>query len=126
MEKQSKELLEERIKAGIRNLDNLEDGTEAKATAIDGVTKLYKLKIDEAKAEQEQIEKEKNIELEKDRLCEEKKSRYCKLGMDAATLGVTLLFNAYFAVKGFKFEETGTFVSKTFRGLSKGFKFGRR
>lgn len=52
---------------------------------------------------------------------EEKKERYFKYGVEAGLGLLTLGFNWTWMKKGFKFEETGALVSKTFRDLTKGF-----
>jgi len=45
------------------------------------------------------------------------KDRYFKLGIAAAELLIPLMFYGIWMRKGFKFEETGTYTSTTFRGL---------
>ena len=53
----------------------------------------------------------------KEQLAEQVKDRYFKLGIAAAEIVLPLIFYATWMRKGFKFEETGTFTSTTFRGL---------
>ena len=53
----------------------------------------------------------------RDQLAEQVKDRYFKLGIAAAEIVLPLVFYATWMRKGFKFEETGTFTSTTFRGL---------
>ena len=45
---------------------------------------------------------------------ESKRMDYIKLGMDAASIVLPLMFYGHWMNKGMKFEETGTFTSKTF------------
>lgn len=45
---------------------------------------------------------------------ESKRMDYIKLGMDAASIVLPLIFYGHWMNKGMKFEETGTFTSKTF------------
>ena len=49
-EKTTEMLLEEQLKAGIKHIGDLQDGSEEKARQIDDVATLYKLKVEEAKA----------------------------------------------------------------------------
>lgn len=50
-------------------------------------------------------------------LNEQMKDRYFKVGIAAAELLIPLMFYGIWMRKGFKFEETGTYTSTTFRGL---------
>lgn len=50
------------------------------------------------------------------------KERYFRVGVAAAELMVPLIFYGIWMRKGFKFEETGTYTSKTFTGLINRFK----
>lgn len=90
---ESKKMLEKEIQAEITRLSTLTPGTKEHQDAIDELSKLYRLKIDEAN------------------------DRYFKLAADAANLIVPLIFYGVWMKRGFKFEETGTFTSTTFRGL---------
>lgn len=123
-----KELLSEEIAEEIRALSTLEAGSKEKSTAIDDLTKLYKLRIEENKSEWDADEKynhrvmedEANIrddELKQTQIAEQVKDRYFRLGIAAAELMIPLMFYGIWMKKGFKFEETGTYTSATFRGL---------
>lgn len=48
---ESKDLLEEAIVAGFEDLKNLQPGSEEQRAAVDDLVKLYRLKIDQNKAE---------------------------------------------------------------------------
>lgn len=48
---------------------------------------------------------------------ERAKDRYINLGMTAAGIVLPLVFNWVWMRRGFKFEETGTYTSATFRNL---------
>ncbi len=88
-----RKLLEEQIKTDILKLSTLEG--KDKMTAIDDLTKLYRLRIEE----------------------ESRKDRYFRLGVEAAGIILPLIFYGIWLKRGFKFEETGTFTSTTFRSL---------
>ena len=90
-----RKLLEEQIKTDILKLSTLEAGSKDKMTAIDDLTKLYRLRIEE----------------------ESRKDRYFRLGVEAAGIILPLIFYGIWLKRGFKFEETGTFTSTTFRSL---------
>lgn len=95
MNEDIRNLLEEEIKSGIKNLAFLPSGSEEKSTAIDDLTKLYKLRIEE----------------------ESRKDRFLRVGVEAAGIILPLIFYGIWLRRGFKFEETGTFTSTTFRNL---------
>lgn len=125
MDEEIKKLLDEEIKHSIQDLSNLPIGSDRTA-AVDDLTKLYKLKLEEGKT---RLNHEENIrkctfenDLNRDQLKEQTKDRYFKLGMDAAKLVLPLLFYAVWMRKGLKFEESGSFTSATFRGLINCFK----
>lgn len=146
-----KDLLSEEIKTQIQDLSKLDPGSEEKSKAINNLSTLYKLKIDETKMEldfdekqarrkmdnenrlkddaiKEQQLKDENSVRERDELirkeqsAEQVKDRYIKLGIAAAEIILPLIFYSKWMKKGFKFEETGTFTSTTFRGLFNRFK----
>lgn len=49
MGEENRSLLEEEIKAEIKRLGSLESGSQEHTTAVDSLTKLYKLKLEEEK-----------------------------------------------------------------------------
>ena len=123
-----KDLLNEEIAMEIQNLSELKAGSDEKSSAIDDLTKLYKLRIEENKSEWDVDEKydrrvmegeanTKDDELKQKQLEEQVKERYFRVGVAAAELMVPLIFYGIWMRKGFKFEETGTYTSKTFTGL---------
>ena len=123
MSKLSEEIAEE-----IQALSTLVAGSKEKSTAIDDLTKLYKLSIEESRSEWEADEKynrrvmedeanTRDDELKQTQIAEQVKDRYFRLGIAAAELMIPLMFYGIWMKKGFKFEETGTYTSTTFRGL---------
>lgn len=148
---QLKDLLSEEIKTQIQELSELSPGSAEKSKAVDDLATLYKLKIEETKTElefnekqarrkmdmenrlkddalKEQQLKDENSVRERDELIrkeqmkEQVKDRYIRLGIAAAEIILPLIFYSKWMKKGFKFEETGTFTSTTFRGLFNRFK----
>lgn len=123
-----KDLLNEEIMAEIQDLSELTTGSEEKSSAIDDLAKLYKLRIEENKSEWDADEKydrrmmegeakTKDDEFKHKQLDEQVKERYFRVGVAAAELMIPLMFYGIWMRKGFKFEETGTYTSKTFTGL---------
>jgi hypothetical protein len=148
---QLKDLLSEEIKTQIQDLSKLDPGSAEKSKAVDDLATLYKLKIDETKMEldfdekqarrkmdkenrlkddalkEQQLKDENSVRerdelIRKEQLAEQVKDRYIRLGIAAAEIILPLIFYSKWMKKGFKFEETGTFTSTTFRGLFNRFK----
>lgn len=137
MEENIKDLLSEEIGLEIRALSRLESGSKEKSTAIDDLTKLYKLRIEENKSEWEAeerynrrvMEQEANTrdnEVKHTQIAEQVRERYFRVGIAAAELIIPLMFYGIWMKKGFKFEETGTYTSTTFKGLFNRFRPTRK
>lgn len=128
MEENIKELLNEAIATEIQSLPGLANGSKEKSTAIEDLTKLYKLKIEENKSEWDADEKynrrimdeevnTRDDEVKHTQIAEQVKDRYFRVGIAVAELMIPLIFYGIWMKKGLKFEETGTYTSATFRGL---------
>lgn len=127
-ERDIEELLGEIIVAEIEAISELEPGSQEKSAAIDDLTKLYKLRIEENKSVwdadekyhnrvMEEKSKAQDDEIKRQQISENVKDRYFRVAIAGAELLVPLMFYGIWMRKGFKFEETGTFTSTTFKGL---------
>lgn len=114
---ETKELLNEVIISDIQKLSQLDSGSDEKSKAIEDLTKLYRLKIEETKTENEALETRAKSRMNKEQVSEQVKDRYFKAGIAVGELILPLIFYAVWMARGFKFEETGTFTSKVFMGL---------
>lgn len=107
--------LEEELYNELQALSTLNPGSEEYSAAVDGVTKLYKLKLEADRLEAEPATRQ-----------EEAKSRLisdaCKTGVDITKFLLQLSFCATWMAAAFKFEEEGTINSDTFRWLYKHFR----
>lgn len=132
-----KEMLDEVIQTELQNLNTIRSGDQDKSKAIDNIAVLYKLRIEEAKTEADAEDKRERRLMEQDahdydeqikrhQIKAESIDRYMKLGIAAAELTVPLIFYGVWMRKGFKFEETGTYTSKTFMNLFNRFKPTRK
>lgn len=121
MDEKIKELLDEEIKTELSELSSFDTGSKEKSEAIDSLIKLYKLRIEENRTELDYIDKINEHTLDEKfksvQMSEQVKDRYIKLGIAAAELVLPMIFYAVWMHRGFKFEETGTYTSTTFRGL---------
>ena len=112
-----KRMLDEEIKTEIQELSKYETGSKEKSAAIEDLATLYRLKIEENEKEDSMIIQEFECKLKEDQKSEQIKDRYFRLGIAAAELVLPLVFYSFWMRRGFKFEETGTYTSTTFRGL---------
>ena len=137
MDEEIKNLLDEEIKSQINTISGMDVDDENYSKAIDSLVKLHKLRIEETKSitDSENLAYKRetdgetcklNEEIRQEQLSEQKKDRYIRIGLDVAGLLVPIMFYSAWMRKGFKFEETGTFTSTTFRGLFGHFKPTRR
>lgn len=135
MNEEIRQALADEILSQLNDLGNLEPGSREQQTAVENVAKLYRLGLEDVKAdtdydeklyrrdvdaqhEQNELDRQTREEqFKKDQLAEQVKDRYFKLGIEAAGIILPLIFYATWMRKGFKFEETGTYTSTTFRGL---------
>ena len=127
------ERLDKELERRLEDLENLTTGSDEQGKATDNIVKLYKLRMDENEQENSKNADEDKAVLERHKLeLEEQKAKDDKLIRILTTVtsvGVTI---AGFAVgshwygKGFKFEETGTICSSTFKGLMRDFRFFKK
>ncbi len=132
-------MLDEQIKAGLGGLSGIAVGSKEYTETIEGLAKLYRLRIDDSKAameynkeiddenfrrdqmEQEQKQHQEQVEREeqsrKEQLTEQKKDRYVRIGIAAAELIVPLVFFAKIYQMGYDLEKDGTFTVQTLKNL---------
>lgn len=128
MSEKLSELLDEEIRSELLQLADLNLGSKEKTAAVEDLTKLYRLKLEETKNEMEFGEKYERRRMENEQsdlealarekqMKEQVKERYIRVGIAAAELVLPLVFYAAWIRMGLKFEETGAFTSTTFKGL---------
>lgn len=129
------EQLAEQINAQLQDLSNYKPGTEEYKSCLEGINKLYRIAIDDETAEidlgekvmaredkerqhkREISEKEKSRELNEKQIKKELIHKYVATAITAGVGLISIICNVILIRKGFKFEETGTFTSTTFRNL---------
>ena len=130
-------MLDEEIEAVISGLEHLTVGSKEYSDAVEDLTKLYKLRIEDSKAamdynkeiDNDQFRRdqmEKDEQSRKEQLAEQRIDRYVRIGIAAVELIIPIMFYNAWMKKGFEFEKTGTFTSATFRGLINRFRPTKR
>lgn len=127
------EMMDKELKRRFEDLENLKTGSDEQSKATDNIVKLYKLRMDENEQNVSKEADEDKLLLEKSKLeLETEKAKDDKMIRILTTVTSVGISIAGFAVgshwygKGFKFEETGTICSSTFKGLMKDFRFFRK
>ena len=127
------DMMDKELKRRFEDLENLKTGSDEQSKATDNIVKLYKLRMDENEQNVSKEADEDKLLLEKSKLeLEAEKAKDDKLIRILTTVTSVGISIAGFAVgshwygKGFKFEETGTICSSTFKGLMKDFRFFRK
>lgn len=129
-EQNVKDLLKEELVNEIQAISSMETGSEEQQRAVDNFNILYKLNLDQEKIDNDLDQREKQrdfeyakeeqrIDEDRERKAEERKNKYIQWGIDIASLVLPLSLYTKWLSKGFKFEQTGTFTSTTFRDLLK-------
>ena len=129
-EQNVKDLLKEELVNEIQAISSMETGSEEQQRAVDNFSILYKLNLEQEKIDNdidqrekqrdfEYAKEEQRIDEDRERKVEEKKNKYIQWGIDIASLVLPLSLYTKWLSKGFKFEQTGTFTSTTFRDLLK-------
>ena len=127
------EMMDKELKRRFEDLENLKTGSDEQSNATYNIVKLYRLRMDENEQNVSKEADEDKLLLEKSKLeLEAEKAKDDKLIRILTTVTSVGISIAGFAVgshwygKGFKFEETGTICSSTFKGLMKDFRFFRK
>lgn len=102
--------LDEEINRELVDMYLQDPDAEGYSAATERLAKLYKLRLEEREADSE-------IEIKSQQLKEAKTDRWFKVAIDSAGIVLPMVFYAVWMKRGFKFEETGTFTSGTFRQL---------
>lgn len=108
---ETKRTLDDEIQDLIDTLEDLEADSEGYLKATKNLDTLYRLKLEEEKTKSD-IKENKN----------QGKFRIIGYVLEGAGIVLPLVFYGKWMKRGFKFEETGTFTSKTFTGLQRFFK----
>jgi hypothetical protein len=134
-----KEMLEDEIVEVFNAMKGQSPDTDKYKKTLDGLTRLYELKISEERMEQDFQDKEARREMEerhhidevdaafstrKDEIEEKEKQHKFQIlslaigtGATLLTAGCSLIFHNYWLKKSFKFEEDGTITGAASRGV---------
>lgn len=137
MDSNIQELLEKTISENLEDLTNYGLGSPERSMALNNLQKIHNMRVEETRMLVEIEEKSQKRELENKEFdlkemseshykCYQfeanRKDTYIRMGIEVAGIVLPMIFYAVWMNKGFKFEETGTYTSTTFKGLFNRFK----
>ena len=123
-----KEKLDKELERELAELEGLELGSDQMQKAAATIEMMHKLRMSEIGSNRDLEVKKAELETkEKELALETKKAKDAKViafvgsGITLGTFAVKLVNDNLWMAKGFKFEETGTFCSKLFGEIWRGF-----
>lgn len=127
------ERLDKELERRFEDLENLKTGSDEQVKATENIVKLYRMRMEEnekqankeAEEDKLQLEKHKH-ELEISKADDDRKIRKTTIWTGVGTTAVSTVVGVCLILKGFKFEETGTICSSTFKNLMKDFRFFKK
>lgn len=123
-----KEKLNKELERELDELEGLELGSDQMQKAAATIEMMHKLRMNEVNSDRDLEVKKAELEAkEKELALETKKAKDAKViafvgtGVTLGTFAIKLVNDNLWMAKGFKFEETGTFCSKVFGEIWRGF-----
>lgn len=123
-----KEKLNKELERELGELEGLELGSDQMQKAAATIEMMHKLRMNEVNSDRDLEVKKAELEAkEKELTLETKKAKDAKViafvgtGVTLGTFAIKLMNDNLWMAKGFKFEETGTFCSKVFGEIWRGF-----
>lgn len=123
-----KEKLNKELERELGELEGLELGSDQMQKAAATIETIHKLRMNEINSDRDLEVKRAELEAkEKELALETKKAKDAKViaflgsGITLGTFAIKLVNDNLWMAKGFKFEETGTFCSKVFGEIWRGF-----
>lgn len=120
-DKEMKKALDDEIFREILNLETMDEGSERHSDAVSNVCRLSNLIDSIERSEKEMELRERELDIREKELEKKDTDDKLQIGLSVGTLVLTvvkLAFDAYWMRKGFQFEETGTYTSKTMKDLT--------
>lgn len=123
-----KEKLNKELERELGELEELELGSDQMQKAAATIEMMHKLRMNEIGSDRDlevkkaELEaKEKELALETKKAKDAKAIAFVGTGVTLGTFAIKLVNDNLWMAKGFKFEETGTFCSKVFGEIWRGF-----
>lgn len=115
-------MLCEEIKSEFETLKTLQLGSEQHSEAVQSLERLIKLDIESKKVKAEAAACEREEAHRKKEHLTETILKGVGIGVSLIGIGAPICYGVWVADRGFKFEETGTYISQTLRNVLPWFK----
>ena len=116
-----KEKMDEEICRRLDEISGMALGSDDMAKAVDTLSELHKLRIEEQKTSDTLEVERSKVAVELKKAKDAKIASFIGAGMTIGMFAVRIVNDNMWMTKGFKFEETGTLCSKVFGEVWKGF-----
>lgn len=113
-----KNLLDEEYKKTLQDVSETMTDSEESRWALTKLNELHEQRVKEMQIQSDLKVKEKELRIKEEQLKESKKDRLTRGIYDVAALLVPIGFSSYWMAKGLKFEESGSFTSRTGQWIS--------
>lgn len=118
-------MLDEEYEKTLEAVSQARTGSEEAKWQLQKLGELHKQRMSEAKLLDDGILQDEELKLKKreasmkeEQMKESKKDRIIKIVLDGAAILVPVTVSSYWMAKGLKFEQNGTFTSRTGQWLS--------
>lgn len=118
-------MLDEEYEKTLEAVSQAQTGSEEAKWQLQKLGELHKQRMNEAKLLDDGILQDEELKLKKrealmkeEQMKESKKDRIIKIMLDGAAILVPVTVSSYWMAKGLKFEQNGTFTSRTGQWLS--------
>lgn len=118
-------MLDREYEETLKAVSNATTGSEEAKWQLQKLNELHKQRMNEIEANQKACQrsddlyyKEKELQLKEAQMKDDKKDRIVKIVLDGAAILIPVTVSSYWMAKGLKFEENGTFTSRTGQWLS--------
>lgn len=118
-------MLDEEYEKTLEAVSQAQTGSEEAKWQLQKLGELHKQRMNEAKLLDDGILQDEELKLKKrealmkeEQMKESKKDRIVKIVLDGAAILVPVTVSSYWMAKGLKFEQNGTFTSRTGQWLS--------
>lgn len=118
-------MLDEEYEKTLEAVSQARTGSEEAKWQLQKLCELHKQRMNEAKLLDDGVLQDEELKLKKreasmkeEQMKESKKDRIIKIVLDGAAILVPVTVSSYWMAKGLKFEQNGTFTSRTGQWLS--------
>lgn len=119
------QMLDEEYEKTLEAVSKAQTSSEEAKWQLQKLGELHKQRMNEAKLLEDGVHQDEELALKKreasmkeEQMKESKKDRIIKIVLDGAAILVPVTVSSYWMAKGLKFEQNGTFTSRTGQWLS--------